>query len=320
MIQIPVYTISNRLLSTIRAIGEVCGKFNARPMTDTAMAELLLEAQTLSVHASAASAGHSLSLSEVRRMLQGDHTALSGIEREALSYYEIRQSLFRSVRGGSFDLNLDTLDWLLKRIRTGARCQPFPDVDDGRTRIAALMRFINRQMGKIDPVILAAIFHRQALLLAFNRDRSGKATHLLTSALLGKAGLDSFELLSIEHYYQLDTDRYLNALGITCDERRLDTGTNFTVWLEYFAEGVLHELHRVIRRFPKQGSDRSVLQPHHQQIIDYVEKHGSISQREYCVISSRGFHTRKLDFENLVRLGLIESKGQGQGIYYVLTQ
>jgi Fic family protein len=320
MIQIPVYTISNRLLSTIRAIGEVCGKLKARQITDTAMAELLLEAHTLSAYASAAIAGHSLSLSKVRRRLQGDHTSLSGIEREALNYHEIRQALFRTVRGGSFELNFNTLDWLLKRIQLGAGCQPFPDVEDGRARIAALMRFVNRQMGMIDPIVLAGIFHRQAILIAPDRNGSGKAIHLLTSALLGKAGLEIFELLSIEYYCQLDTGRYLNALGITRDERWLGSGTDFSEWLEYFAEGVLHELHRVIQSLPKQGLVRPVLEPHHQQIIDYVERHGSISPREYGVISSRGFHELTFDFDTLVRLGLIESKGQGQGIYYVLTQ
>jgi predicted HTH transcriptional regulator len=68
------------------------------------------------------------------------------------------------------------------------------------------------------------------------------------------------------------------------------------------------------------GKSRTHLEPHHLKIIDYVERHGSISQREYGAISTRDIHALRLDFDDLVKLGLIESIGQGQGIYYVLTQ
>jgi Fic family protein len=320
MIRVPVYNISNRLLSTVRAIGEACGEIKARPVTDTALAELLLEAQILSAHASAALAGHSLSLLEVRRRLQGDHTDLSGVERDALNYHKIRQALFRSVRSGSFELNLDTLDWLFTRTRVQAWRQPIPDVEHARVRFGTLIRFVNRRIVSTDPVILSGIFHRQAVLLGLDRYDSGQAIHLLTSALLGKAGLDMFEFLSIEYYYRIFFDRYLNVIGNMHNESRIDINTDFTEWLEYFAEGILHELHRVTRSFPKQTSIRPVLEPHLQRIIDHVERYGSISCQEFGAISLRGFQALTRDFDNLVRLGLIESKGQGQGIYYVLSQ
>jgi hypothetical protein len=224
------------------------------------------------------------------------------------------------VRSGSFELSLETLDWLLARIRAQAWHQPIPDIEHVRLRFGTLMRFVNRRIGSTDPVILTGIFHRQAVLLELDRYDSGQAIHLLTSALLGKAGLDMFEFLSIEYYYRLYFDRYLNVIGNNHNECRLVANADFSEWLEYFAEGVLHELHRVIQSFPKQASIKPVLEPHHQQIIDYMERYGSISCREYGTISLRGLQAITRDFDNLVRLGLIESKGQGQGMYYVLSQ
>ena len=59
------------------------------------------------------------------------------------------------------------------------------------------------------------------------------------------------------------------------------------------------------------------LEPHHRQILEYIEEHGSITQREYGAISSRSLAPRKLDFDKLVKLNLIEEKGIGRGTYYV---
>lgn len=42
-------------------------------------------------------------------------------------------------------------------------------------------------------------------------------------------------------------------------------------------------------------------------------------QRENGSISTRSLAARKLDFEKLLDLGLIESKGTGRGTYYVLN-
>ena len=50
-----------------------------------------------------------------------------------------------------------------------------------------------------------------------------------------------------------------------------------------------------------------------------MEKHGSITQREYGNISSRSLASRKLDFDKLVKLNLIKAEGTGRGTYYVLA-
>ena len=61
------------------------------------------------------------------------------------------------------------------------------------------------------------------------------------------------------------------------------------------------------------------LEAHHQQIIDYLEQHGTITQRELGEISSRSLPARKKDLAFLVERGLIRPEGGGRSRYYVLA-
>jgi hypothetical protein len=345
MTWLPVYTLTHRLLSTIRKVGEALGEIKAFSEANGIKAELALEARVLSARAAVVLDGRSLSFNDVKRLIQGGNIHLGEAEREALNYHEARRVLFESVRSGGFELDFDTLYWVLRQtmsckvyrpaqhevlnasaIARRDSCEEYvalADVSDMqyfRMRIAELIQFVNQQIGAIDPIILAAIFHRQAILLGLDQIGGGKAVWLLTSALLGKAGLNMFELLSIEHYSQCDTDRYLIAVGTQWSNQRLGLDTDITSWLEYFAEGLFYDTQRVTRYFTKLALNRSALEPHLQRIIDHVERYGSISCREYGTITMRGFQALTRDFDILVRLGLIESKGHGQGIYYVLSQ
>jgi len=69
----------------------------------------------------------------------------------------------------------------------------------------------------------------------------------------------------------------------------------------------LSEVRRVRKTLPAQSTPKPRLEPHHRQILDYIEAHGSITQREYDQISARSLASRKLDFDKLVKLNLIEA-------------
>jgi Fic family protein len=194
-----------------------------------------------------------------------------------------------------------------------------PDSKDVRKLITELLKFVQSSIGKIDPIILAGVFHRQCVIIHPFMDGNGRATRLFTTAILGKAGLDLFEIFSFENYYNRNISRYFKAVGLEGDYYDLADGIDFSAWLEYFADGILDELRRVRKTLPDQSTAKPRLEPHHRLILDYIEKHGSITQREYGAISSRSLASRKLDFDKLVKLNLIQAKGSGRGTYYVLS-
>jgi Fic family protein len=192
-----------------------------------------------------------------------------------------------------------------------------PDSKDVRKLTDDLFKFIERNIGKIDPIILAGIYHRQCVIIHPFIDGNGRTTRLLTTAILGKAGLDLFEIFSFENYYNRNITRYFKAVGLEGDYYDLKDDIDFSDWLEYFADGILDELRRVRKALPEPPAPKPRLEPHHRQILAYIEEHGSITQREYGQISSRSLASRKLDFDKLLKMGLIETKGAGRGTYYV---
>ncbi len=340
----PKYTISNRLLSTIREIGESLGELKSFHLSDQDLAELEIEARELSSYASTSIEGNPLPLTDVKRLLKTQKEYVRDTEREVLNYNNALQCLFADVRSGKFTLDIKTLEKIQGQVVHGLMDNPAhcgklrkapviirnprkvdeivfipPDSKDVRKLTVDLFTFIQSNIGKIDPIILAGIFHRQCVIIHPFIDGNGRTTRLLTTAILGKAGLDLFEIFSFENYYNHNITRYFKAVGLEGDYYDLKDGIDFSAWLEYFTDGILDELRRVRKTLPEQTGERPRLEPHHKQILDYIKKHGSITQREYGCISSRSLASRKLDFDKLLKLNLIKAKGTGRGTYYVLT-
>lgn len=339
----PKYVISHKLLSTIRKIGESIGEIKGFNLNDKALAQLELDARELSSYASTSIEGNPLPLTDVKRLLKSDKPHIRDTEREVLNYNAALCDLYSAVGSGSFKLDISGLEKVQKQVVDGLMDNPShcgqirqapviirnprkldevvfipPDDKDVRSLLLELMIFINDNVGKIDPIILAGLFHRQCVIIHPFIDGNGRTTRLLTTAILGNAGLDLFEIFSFENYYNQQITRYFKAVGLEGDYYDLVDVIDFTGWLEYFADGILDELRRICKALPQHLEPKPRLEPHHRQVLDYIKEQGSITQREYGAISTRSLASRKLDFEKLLDLDLIEAKGTGRGTYYVL--
>ena len=338
----PIYTITNKLLFTIREIGESIGEIKSFNLSDKALARLELDARELSSYASTSIEGNPLPLTDVKRLLKSNKTHIRDTEREVLNYNTALQGVYSTVTSESFKLDITTLEKVQKQVVDGLMDNPShcgqirqasviirnprkpdevvfipPNEKDVRQLLSELMLFINKNIGKIDPIVLAGLFHRQCVIIHPFIDGNGRTTRLLTTAILGKSGLDLFEIFSFENYYNQQITRYFKAVGLEGDYYDLADTINFSDWLEYFADGILDELRRIRKTLPLHLQPKPRLEPHHRQVLDYIKEQGSITQREYGSISTRSLASRKLDFEKLLVLKLIETKGTGRGTYYV---
>jgi Fic family protein len=342
MLWIPEYTINNKLLLTVGEIGESVGEIKSYSLSDQQLARLEIEARELSSYASTSIEGNPLPLTDVKRLLKTHKENLRDTEREVLNYNKALQSLYTEVRSGDFQLNVKTLEKVQGQVVDGLMDNPShcgtlrkapviirnprkideivyipPDSKDVRKLTSDLLEFIKANIRNIDPFILAGIFHRQCVIIHPFIDGNGRTTRLLTTAILGEAGLSLFEIFSFENYYNRNITRYFKAVGLEGDYYDLAEDIDFSDWLEYFTDGILDELRHVRKVLPEKSKVKHRLEPHHRKILGYIEEHGSISQREYGSISSRSLASRKLDFDKLIKLDLIEAKSAGRGTYYV---
>jgi Fic family protein len=93
---------------------------------------------------------------------------------------------------------------------------------------------------------------------------------------------------------------------------------DFTAWLEYFTGGIIDELLRVQKTLPDSAPNpHDELKPYHHAILEFIEKKGFITDKDYAALTDRAKPTRRLDFNKLIELGLIVREGMGKNTYYV---
>ena len=336
----PKFTIRPRLLRSIREIGETLGMIRASNLSEARLARLTHAARALSAHASTSIEGNPLPLTDVKRLLKEAPALARDTENEVLNYNRALEWVQAKVKTGRFELSTTTFETIQGMVVEGLMENPFdvghirqkpvvirdprvvdstvflpPDHDDVPDLCDALFAWLRDNLTNLDPILLAGIFHKQAVIIHPFMDGNGRSTRLMTSGILGLTGLDVFPIFSFEEYYNRNVSRYFQMVGEHGDFYDLEGGSEFSAWLEYFAEGILDELKRVQKSLP---AEQPRLEPHHRLILDHIENHGSITQREYGETSGRSLASRKNDFARLVELGLIRQVGGGRSVHYVL--
>lgn len=336
----PNYNIHPRLLRTIREIGETLGTIRAQQLPDAQLARLTHAARALSSFASTSIEGNPLPLTDVKQLLKSAPAKTRDTEREILNYNRALEWVQQEVQSGRFTLSTKTFETVQGMVIDGLMENPFdvgrirqkpviirdprqqdhiafmpPDHQDVAKLCEDLFAFLNANLDDLDPILLAGLFHKQAVLIHPFMDGNGRSTRLMTTAILGMSGLDVFPIFSFEEYYNRNVTRYFQMVGEQGDYYDLGTAARFSDWLVYFAEGILDELKRVQKSLP---IHRPRLEAHHQVLLDAIAENGSITQREYGEISNRSLGARKNDFAYLLEQGLIKQVGKGRSVHYVL--
>jgi Fic family protein len=336
----PRYTITPKLLAHIKQITLLIHDLNALHLSGLALARLQAEARVISAYASTSIEGNPLPLTEVRRLLKNHPDQVRNSELELLNY---NQALVELSNNPSTRLDEETLltihrlvmEGLLPAYQNGRfRQEPVvvhdprngeivylpPDWQDVPGLVADLLTFASAQQGVLDAVILAGLFHKQMVIIHPFVDGNGRTTRLATKLLLANVGLNTFNLFSFENYYNQNVTRYFRQVGLAGSYDDLIDALDFTPWLEYFAEGVLDELHRVAKEIQRnRATPSTTLKPHHQHILAYIDEHGFITDRDYAQLTDRAKATRTLDFNRLIEMGVISRHGVGRAIYYKRT-
>lgn len=333
----PRYTVSPPLLSMIKRIAVLVHELNQQAVPDVVLMQMQSEARAVSTYASTSIEGNPLPLTEVKQLLKQRPGYIRQSEREVLNYNIILSELNQRLEAPfTSDLLLHihagVMAGLLPDHQVGAWRQEAvvvydprdqeivylpPDYEDVPALMEALITFVQKNRAGLDPLLLAGIFHKQMAVIHPFMDGNGRTVRLATKLLLAGLELNTFNLFSFENYYNQNVTRYFEHVGLFGDYYELTPQLDFTPWLVYFAEGILDELLRVQNQLARaQLSPATRLKLHHQQILDHVDQHGFITDRDYAQLTTRAKATRTLDFNKLIELGLIERQGKGPGTHY----
>lgn len=340
----PQYTITDSLLANIKRITSLVNELNNKRFSNIILLELERNARAVSTYASTSIEGNPLPLTEVKKILKTKPAHIRDSEKEILNYNQALQKLNEQLNKGTIIVTVNFILKIQKQVtegllpnfesgylrekpvvvndpRTGQVVYLPPDIKDVANLMEDLVAFIHNHKKKIDPLILAGIFHKQMVIIHPFMDGNGRTTRLVTKALLAAMGLNTFNLFSFENYYNNNVTKYFQTVGEFGNYYELAEKVDFTNWLEYFTEGIIDELLRVQKLLPEVSiSPGSQLQSYHLKILEYIQKKGFITDKDYAKITDRAKATRALDFQKLIELGLIERKGKGRATYYIVKE
>ncbi|OGD85916.1 hypothetical protein A3B51_01600 [Candidatus Curtissbacteria bacterium RIFCSPLOWO2_01_FULL_41_18] len=340
----PKYTITDNLLANIKRINALISELNSRRFPNVILVEFEKTALAVSSYASTSIEGNPLPLTEVKKILKSKPANIRDSEKEVLNYNQALKDLNKRIQKEKITLSLGLILKIQKQVTIGLlpsfevgklREKPVvvndprtrkivylpPNVQDVKSLMEDIVSFINNNRSKIDPLILAGIFHKQMVLIHPFADGNGRAARLATKALLAQMGLNTFNLFSFENYYNKNVTKYFQNVGEIGNYYELAVNIDFTSWLEYFTEGIIDELLRVQKQLGELGiSPQTQPQSYHTKVLEFIRQKGFITDRDYAKLVDRAKATRALDFQKLIDLGLIERKGKGRATYYILRE
>ena len=338
----PRYKITDKLLAGIKHINTLVSELNNKRFPNVVLLELERTAREVSSYASTSIEGNPLPLTEVKKILKTTPLNIRDSEKEVLNYNKALEDLNTKLKKGNVKLSLELILEIQKQVTKGLlpsfevgsfREKPIvvndpktrkvvylpPDVKDVKSLMENLITFVKNNKENIDPLILAGVFHKQMVIIHPFMDGNGRTTRLATKVLLFEMGLDTFNLFSFENYYNNNVTNYFQTVGEFGNYYDLVDKIDFTVFLEYFTDGIIDELLRVKKMLPEVAkTPQSTLKPYHEKALDFIRENGFITDRDYSKIVDRAKATRALDFQKLISLGLIERKGKGRATYYIL--
>ena len=340
----PKYTITERLLSNIKRINTMVHNLNNRRFPEVVLLRMERIAREVSTYASTSIEGNPLPLTEVKKILKSQPAHIRDSEREVLNYNQALKNLNNLLKKGDVRVSLELILAIQNQItagllseteigklrrkhvvvndpKTGKVVYLPPDIKDLESLMQDLTEFVAREKVSIDPLILAGIFHKQMVIIHPFVDGNGRTTRLATKVLLAQMGLNTFNLFSFENYYNNNVTKYFQTVGEFGNYYDLAGKIDFTIWLEYFTEGIIDELLRVEKLLPDIVSGPEThLEDYHLKLLNHIREKGYIKDSEYAKFAGRAKATRTQDFNKLIKLGLIERTGKGKATYYVLKR
>ncbi|MHB1350992.1 MAG: Fic family protein [Desulfobulbus sp.] len=277
----PQFTITNRMTQAITRIERARGFLEAAQLSADWVREVGEQALILEAHHTTHIEGTRLTLDQAKRLWKGEAVPEADPDdaRELLNYRtafefvsecldsgdpitegmirEIHRKLVEGVRGGSAAPGeYRRIQNYVVNASTGQVIYTPPTAVEVPVMMSELVKWLNADLD-IHPVLVSGIAQFQLVHIHPFLDGNGRASRLLSTLCLYKAGYDFKRLFTISEYYDRDRPTFYKSI-----QSVRDNGMDMTDWLDYFVTGLETQMVEVRER-SEQVIRRDVLVKQH---------------------------------------------------------
>ncbi|HEY9204922.1 MAG TPA: Fic family protein [Candidatus Methanoperedens sp.] len=296
-------------------------------------------------HASTAIEGNPLTLEEVSRLAQGRKiTATRKAQQEVLNYLRVLEDVEKYQEKGKItdkiilklhkNITKNTLEnpehegryrelqvYVGNRITGEVIFMP-PSPEKVPELMNEFVEWLNSSdSSQLNPVLIAGISHYEFVRIHPFVDGNGRTGRALATLILSLKEFDIKKFFALDDYYDSDRMAYYRALN-SVDQKTLD----LTGWIEYFTDGVLLSITKVkekvlqlsLEKHKKEAKGQVALTEKQTKIIEHMISNGRITSGEIQKMFKISRPAAYKEIKKLIELNLIEPKGTGRAIYYVI--
>ena len=347
----PKYTITNKILNNLTLIASAREVIEQSHLIPKWEAKLRKQALLQNTHSSTAIEGNRLTLEQVKDLADKKEViATNKDKQEVLNYLKAMEHIPDTAKKG--EITVKTLLGIHKRITTEtlektSDCGVFrnrqvfvgrrifngtgfkekieympPETKEVPKLTEEFIIWLNKdETWQINPVLLAGIVHYEIARIHPFIDGNGRTARLLAILVLYLSGFDHRRIFGLDDYYDEDRKSYYAALK-TVDAKTRD----LTKWLEYFSDGVAFSINEVKEAIIKLGSkakkgikNQISLTQKQMKIIERINTDGMITNRELREVFKISAQAAHKELKKLIMMNVIESKGKGRALHYVLS-
>jgi len=336
------YTITNKILNNLNRISSVNTFILNASIIPKWEATLRREAIVRSTHSSTHIEGNQLNLEEVRDLLDGKEVeARPRDKQEVINYKKVLDYIDKIYNHKITEKTIKEINRItLENIQEGGEYRKIQNVisekKGGIERVVytppspkevplLMQEFVDwlnsLEVKEVSPILVSGIVHFKLVDIHPFLDGNGRTARALATLILYKGGYETKKLFSLEEYYDKDLEKYYYSIQFV-----RDNNYDLTSWLEYFIKGIALEFERiekeikkisVVEKLPK----KEQLELNSRQInaLNYVEKHGKITNRDYRQLNDVSNFTAFEDIVDMSDKKILKKKGKGRAVYYELA-
>ncbi|MGN1170392.1 MAG: Fic family protein [Lachnospiraceae bacterium] len=309
---IPPYTISNRMLELVSSISEKVGKVSSHKEL-ASRPHLRKNNRVRSIHSSLKIEANSLSLSEVRDVIDGhlvlgDQKEIQEVKNAYTAYAKIEEIIpssitdLKRIHGVMTDKTVKE-SGVFRKGNEGVFCGDncifvAPPPDRVNDLMKDLLSWVKKSEGDVHPLIVSAVFHYEFVFIHPFADGNGRMARLWHTAMLYR-WRDVFAYIPLESQIEKCQEDYYDAIA------KCHVSGNSDIFIEFMLTMIDRILDEILVQINRANADTSEYVKRLLATMEYDVPYTSNAIMEQLGLKSK--ETLRKNYLNpAMELGLVE--------------